>query len=208
MPVDTRVNLHGGINTFSLFASDTLTLGKSLAFTFSGRYNRTSIDNIDRLPLVTDGSRGSLNGQYLFERFNPSAGLTYGFSRFATAYFSYSEASRAPSAIELGCADPTQPCNLPNALVSDPPLKQVVTRTFEAGLRGSFENNLRWNVSWFRGENHNDLLFVASEQTGFGYFTNFGQTRRQGVEVNVSGHIKKFTLGNYTFLDATTRVRN
>lgn len=203
-PVDTRVNLHGGINTFSLFASDTLTLGKSLAFTFSGRYNRTSIDNIDRLPPVTDGSRGSLNGQYLFERFNPSAGLTYGFSRFATAYFSYSEASRAPTAIELGCADPTQPCNLPNALVSDPPLKQVVTRTFEAGLRGSFENHLRWNVSWFRGENHNDLLFVASEQTGFGYFTNFGQTRRQGVEVNVSGHIKKFTLGgNYTFLDAT-----
>ncbi len=45
---------------------------------------------------------------------------------------------------------------------------------------------------------------MASEQTGFGYFTNFGQTRRQGVEVNVSGKIKHFTLGgNYTFLDAT-----
>jgi hypothetical protein len=42
------------------------------------------------------------------------------------------------------------------------------------------ENNLRWSAGWFRGENYNDLLFVASEQTGFGYFTNFGKTRRQG----------------------------
>jgi outer membrane receptor protein involved in Fe transport len=204
VPVDTRVDLHGSVNTFSLYAADTVTLGKSLALTFSGRYNRTSIDNIDRLPVATDGSRGSLNGQYMFDRFNPSAGLTYSVSRFASVYFSYSESSRTPTSIELGCADPDQPCNLPNALVSDPPLKQVVTRTLEAGVRGTLENNLRWNVGWFRAENYNDLLFVASQQTGFGYFTNFGQTRRQGVEVNVSGKIKHFTLGgNYTFLDAT-----
>ena len=204
VPVDTRVDLHGGINTFSLYASDTLSVGKSLALTVSGRYNRTSIDNTDRLPLATDGSRGSLNGQYVYDRFNPAAGLTYIASRFATAYFSYSESSRTPTSIELGCADPNEPCNLPNALVSDPPLKQVVTRTLEAGVRGTLENNLRWNVGWFRGENYNDLLFVASQQIGFGYFTNFGQTRRQGMEVNVSGRIKHFTIGgNYTFLDTT-----
>ena len=113
-------------------------------------------------------------------------------SRFASVYFSYSEASRAPTAIELGCADPNEPCNLPNALVSDPPLKQVVTRTFEAGVRGTMENNLRWSAGWFRGENYNDLLFVASEQTGFGYFTNFGQTRRQGVEASISAPDQAF----------------
>jgi outer membrane receptor protein involved in Fe transport len=119
-------------------------------------------------------------------------------------YFNYSESSRAPTSIELGCADPNEPCNFPNALVSDPPLKQVVTKTLEAGARGSLENNLRWSAGWFLGENHNDLLFVASQQTGFGYFTNFGQTRRQGLEVNLSGRIKRFTLGgNYTFLDTT-----
>ncbi len=203
VPVDTRVNLHGLINTFSFYATDTLTAGK-LAFTFSGRYNRTSIENVDRLPPVTDGSRGSLNGQYVFGRLNPAVGVTYGSSKFASAYFSYSQASRAPTAIELGCANPEEPCNLPNALVSDPPLKQVVTRTFEAGMRGSIENNLRWSAGWFRGENHNDILFVASEQTGFGYFTNFGQTRREGAEASLNGHVKKLTLGgNYTFLAAT-----
>jgi outer membrane receptor protein involved in Fe transport len=202
VPVDTRVNLHGVNNTFSIYGSDTLTFGK-FAFTVSGRYNHTSIDNADRLPVVTDGSRGSLTGFNSFDRFNPSVGLTYGFSRLVSSYFSYSEANRAPTSIELGCADPTQPCNLPNALVSDPPLQQVVTRTFEAGLRGGTEN-LRWSAGWFRGQNYNDLLFVASEQTGFGYFTNFGKTRRQGTEISISDRIRKFTLGgNYTFLDAT-----
>jgi outer membrane receptor protein involved in Fe transport len=204
VPVDTRVDLHGTVNTFSLYGADTVTVGKALAFTFSGRYNRSRIDNVDHLPPVADGSRGSLNGQYVFERFNPSAGFTYNASRFASVYFSYGESSRAPTAIELGCADPTQPCNLPNALVSDPPLKQVVTRTLEAGVRGTFENNLRWSAGWFRAENDNDLLFVASEQTGFGYFLNFGQTRRQGLEASISGRFKHLTLGgNYTFLDAT-----
>ncbi len=205
VPVDTRVNLHGLINTFSLYATDTLTVGKSLALTFSGRYNRTPIDNVDRLPASpVAGARGSLNGAYLFQRFNPAAGLTYSPWRFASLYFSYSEASRAPTAIELGCADPNEPCNLPNALVSDPPLKQVVTRTLEAGARGSFENNLHWSVGWFRGENDNDLLFVASEQTGFGYFTNFGRTRRQGAEIDLNGKIGHLTLGGgYTFLNAT-----
>ena len=49
------------------------------------------------------------------------------------------------------------------------------------------EDHLRWDVDCFRSENHNDLLFVASEQTGFGYFTNFGETRREGVEVSLGG---------------------
>jgi outer membrane receptor protein involved in Fe transport len=203
-PVDTRVDLHGLINTFSVYAADTVTLGKSLALTVSGRYNRTSVHNVDRLHAVVDGSRGSLNGQYVFDRFNPAAGLTYSPTRFASVYFSYSESSRAPTAIELGCADPGEPCDLPNALVSDPPLQQVITRTFEAGLRGTTENNVQWSAGWFRATNYNDVLFVASQQTGFGYFTNFGRTLRQGLEASLTARIRHLTLGgNYTFLDAT-----
>ncbi|HWC99651.1 MAG TPA: TonB-dependent receptor [Candidatus Sulfopaludibacter sp.] len=202
-PVDTRADLRGVIHTYSLFATDTVTPAKGLAFTFSGRYNRTAIDNADRLPFDPSGARGSLNGRYEFPRFNPSAGVTYAPWRTASVYFSYSEASRAPTSIELGCADPAKPCNFPNALVSDPPLKQVVTRTLEAGIRGSLET-LRWSAGWFRAVNDNDLLFVASPQTGFGYFTNFGQTRRQGVETSVSRRFGAVTLGgNYTFLNAT-----
>src|SRR6185295_17015670 len=50
----------------------------------------------------------------------------------------------------------------------------------------------------------NDILFVSSEQTGFGYFKNFGKTLRQGIEVDLNSRIWRVSLGGgYTLLDAT-----
>ncbi|HVP00007.1 MAG TPA: TonB-dependent receptor [Bryobacteraceae bacterium] len=209
IPVDNRVNLHGTVNTPGIFATDTFTINR-WTITVSGRYNHEHLQNYDRIPGSipgspgSDGGRGSLNGDYVFQRFNPSAGLTYSPGRLATLYFNYSEANRAPTTIELGCADPNFPCNLPNALVGDPPLKQVVTRTFEAGARGGGENGFRWNADYFFSQNYNDLLFVSSETTGLGYFLNFGKTRRDGVEFSFSKRISKLNLGaNYTFQNVT-----
>ena len=196
---ESSVNLASRIHTASLFAVDTIRLGRSVTLTASGRFNRTTSDNLDRIQ--PQAGTGSLTGSHVFSRFNPSVGLTY-----RGLYASYSEGSRAPTAIELGCADPASPCRLPNALAGDPPLQQVVTRTVEAGVRSTGEGKLRWNLGWFRADNRNDLLFVASPQTGFGYFKNFGQTLRQGVEAGASARIRRVTLGtNYTFLDATFR---
>jgi outer membrane receptor protein involved in Fe transport len=175
-----------------------------LSFTASGRYNRTTIDNRDRID--PGGGPGSLDGQYVFERFNPSAGVTFSPVHYLNTYASYSESSRAPTSIELGCADPENPCNLPNALAGDPPLKQVVTRTVEAGVRSGAESRVKWSAGWFWAQNHDDLLFVSSPQTGNGYFKNFGETRRTGVEVHLGGRIGRVTLdGNYTFVNATYR---
>src|ERR1700761_7516939 len=200
-PVDTQVLLHGTVNTPSLYATDTFTYGP-WAVTLSGRYNHTSLDNLDYLPI--SAARGNLTSNNVFQRFNPAAGFTYKPSRFFNTYFDYSEASRSPTSIELGCADPNEPCNLPNALVSDPPLKQVVTRTFEVGIRSNESTSFRWSADYFFGQNYNDLLFVASEQTGFGYFLNFGKTRRDGVELEFSQDWRQWSVGsNYTFLNAT-----
>jgi outer membrane receptor protein involved in Fe transport len=200
VPLDTRVGLEGHIQTGSVFATDTLSLGR-LNLTFSGRYNRTVIDNKDLLQ--PQAGPGSLTGANAFGRFNPAVGLTYNIGRLIF-YASYAEGSRAPTSIELGCADPNAPCRLPNALAGDPPLKQVLTRTVEAGIRSSAESRLRWNINWFGAQNNNDILFVASPQTGFGYFKNFGKTRRTGVDVDVNTRLGRVTLGGgYTFLNAT-----
>jgi outer membrane receptor protein involved in Fe transport len=202
VPFDTRVDLHGVTNTGSIYATDTMTAGK-WNFTLSGRFNRTTVDNHDRVtPLPGPGSLTAINS---YARFNPAVGVTYNLFRNINTYFSYSEGNRAPTSIELGCADPTVPCRLPNALAGDPPLKQVVTHTLEAGLRGGGEDDhLSWSAGWFRAVNHNDLLFATSTQTGFGYFKNFGETLRQGAEVNVNGRFWRVNLGGgYTFIDAT-----
>jgi outer membrane receptor protein involved in Fe transport len=202
VPLDTQVKLHGRIRTRSFYVTDTLTIANRFNLTLSGRYNYTSVDNDDRL---RPSGVGTLTSNNSFDRFNPAVGFTYRISSYFTPYFNLSEGNRAPTSIELGCADPNLPCKLPNALAGDPPLKQVVTRTFEAGLRGGSEQNkLNWSVGWFRGNNHDDILFVASEQSGFGYFKNFGETRRQGVEVSLNSQISRLRIGGgYTFLNAT-----
>jgi outer membrane receptor protein involved in Fe transport len=56
----------------------------------------------------------------------------------------------------------------------------------------------------FVAENRNDILFVMSDQTGFGYFRNFGQTRRQGFELGARAQAGRIAGGaDYTFLRAT-----
>lgn len=201
-PYDTRVDLSSRVQTWSLFASDTLSLQENLHLTLSGRYNATSVKNRDALH--ADGDSASLSGDHRFARFNPAVGLSYSPSKTLNAYAGYSQSSRAPTAIELGCANPDQPCKLPNAMAGDPPLKQVVTRTLEAGLRGTAAGGVQWNAGIFRATNNDDILFVADNQAGYGYFKNFGQTRRQGLELGLSGQVGKFNLGaQYTWLDAT-----
>jgi len=200
VPQDNRVNLHGTTSTPSVFATDTYSVGKWV-LTASGRYNHTTIDNYDRLP--PEPYRGSLTSHNVFQRFNPSAGVVYKAAPLANLYFDYGESSRAPTSTELGCADPNFPCSLPNALVSDPPLKQVVSRTIDVGVRGG-AGMWQWNADYFYGNNYNDLLFVASQQTGYGYFRNFGQTRREGVEASVSLSMSNLNAGaQYTYLSAT-----
>lgn len=201
-PYDTRVDLNGRIQTGSVFATNTLSLGNAWSLMIAGRYNRTTIDNFDRI--LPGGGPGSLNGNHLFQRFNPAVGLTFRPWRALNAYASYTEGSRAPTSVELGCADPETPCKLPNAMAGDPPLQQVVTRTWEAGLRGDVEQRMNWNAGWFRADNRQDILFVASEQTGFGYFKNFGRTRRQGMKFDLNARFWRIGIGgDYTWLKAT-----
>jgi outer membrane receptor protein involved in Fe transport len=202
-PFDTRVNLHGIINTWSIYGSDTLSIGNKWHLTASARYNRTTIDNRDNIN--PGGGAGSLDGKNTFERLNPAGGITFNPTDRLNLYFGYSEGSRAATSIELGCADADQPCKLPNSMAGDPPLEQVVTRTVESGIRSGAAGTLTWNASYFFAENNNDSLFVTSTQSGFGYFKNFGQTRRQGLEIGLNHTIaRKTTIGaGYTFLDAT-----
>jgi outer membrane receptor protein involved in Fe transport len=202
-PFDTRIDLDGRLHTWSAYATDTLTFPRGWNLTMSGRYNRTGVRNSDQ---IRSGAPGSLDSEYTFGRFNPAVGVTFSPSAKVNVYGGYSEGSRAPTSIELGCADPDLPCKLPNAMAGDPPLDQVVTRTFEAGLRGGTAPNNRtsWSVGFFTAENVNDILFVSSTQSGFGYFKNFGNTRRQGMEISLNTRFDRMTVGGgYTYLNAT-----
>jgi len=61
-----------------------------------------------------------------------------------------------------------------------------------------------WNAGVFRAANRDDIQFVTSARTGFGYFTNVDHTLRQGVEFGARWQERGADIGvSYTLLDAT-----
>lgn len=191
-------------NTYAgLYALDTFDVTPRLSVSGGGRLNVANI-------VLQDQLGGNVNGNDTFTRFNPMIGATYKLTSEITAYAGYSEANRAPTPLELGCANAVQPCILASFLVSDPALKQVVARTFELGLRGSHDfgenvGRLGWKLGAYRTENQDDILNVPDPvQQGFGYFQNVGATRRQGIEAEVDFKADRFSVyGSYAYIDAT-----
>ena len=200
--IETEVNLGGRARTMSLFATDTLSLTQSWHLTASARYNHTKVSNRDHI--TATGSDTSLSGDHHFNRVNPSLGITFTPNDQLSVFASYSESNRAPTSIELGCANPNVPCKLPNAMAGDPPLNQVVAKTYETGLRGKLTETFKWNTSIYRTMNHDDIHFIQSSTIGsLGYFDNVGRTKRQGFDLGLTGVIDKlFLRAGYSFVSA------
>jgi len=197
------VNLEGGSATASLFATDTHSLGPRWHLTGSARYNVTRVHTVDGLSPPLPPPAAGLGNDLTFSKLNPAAGVSYAPEGAPGFYAGFSQGNRPPSPVELGCADPNSPCHLPNAMASDPPLKQVVSRTIEIGARARAASGLRWNTTLFRTMNYDDILFVSSSASS-GFFTNFGRTRRQGLEAALERLEGKFSWAlNYSLIDAT-----
>ena len=156
-----------------------------------------------------DGSSSALlDGYSSFFHLNPTAGFTYKITPEINFYAGYAMTNRAPTPLELGCADANNPCIIDEFLSSDPKLKQVVGQTIEAGLRGQHNfgpwGNLQWSGGLYRTTSTNDILPQLSPTTGFGYFTNVGTTLRQGAEIsaNWTNNDRWTAYANYTYIDA------
>jgi len=203
----TQIKTH--TRTWSIYLTDTFSITDDLALTLSGRYNNTSVKIGDRSnmnPLVDPDDPGALNGEHDYNRFNPAIGLNWSFHPNISAYGSYSESARAPTTVELSCADPNAPCNLPNAFLADPPLDQVVTKSFEGGFRGTVNSDIEWSVGAFHSINNNDIIFISTGgiSSNEGFFDNIGDTKRVGIELGLSGSWSKLDwFTNYNYLEAT-----
>lgn len=190
---------------YGIYFSNTLDVTDALSVTVGGRYNHATITMED-----LTGDFPELNTTNKYERFNPMAGLTYKLGYGVSVYGSYSEANRAPTAAELGCAEPENPCFIESFLTDDPPLKQVVSKSWEAGLRGEHKHwdgqSFTWSLGYFNTLNTDDILNVAATTTGRGYFLNAGDTLRQGIEASIGYQTLRWSAyASYAYVDATFR---
>ena len=184
---------------YGLYFTDVVSFSERWHLTLSGRYNWANVTIEDKT-----GSQAALNGDHTFKRFNPAAGLNFNPSPALTTYVSYSQGMRAPTPIELTCADPAAPCRLPNNFLADPPLKKVVAKTAEVGARGRWTDSFGWSAAAYRTDLNNDIIFISSGgAVNAGFFQNAGKTRRQGLELGVHGRMEKLNLTvNYGYVDA------
>ncbi|HRY07242.1 MAG TPA: TonB-dependent receptor, partial [Hyphomicrobiaceae bacterium] len=196
-------------NYWGLYVLDTLDVTGRLSLTFGGRYNHASIDLKDNT-----GNFADINGTSTYQRFNPSGGATFKLFPGLSVYGGYSQANRAPTPAELACADPDNPCLIESFLTDDPPLKQVVSKTWEFGFKGEsvspsgFEK-VQWSIGYFRTLSKDDILPLPAHEAGRGYFANAGDTLRQGIEFGVnyaSPRLKAYA--NYAYVDATYQDTN
>lgn len=187
------------------YLTDTFNVLPDLAVTASGRYNISHVDLADQLGT-------NLNGNNRFVHFNPAVGATYKILPAVTLYGGLSQNTRTPTASEIECSNPLTPCLLPTNLAGDPPnLKQVISRTFELGVRGKIADasasgsEIKWNLSAFRTLLKDDIYGIATSVSQ-GFFQNIGDTRRQGVEAGINWRTSVWsTFFNYSFVQAEFR---
>jgi len=213
---EAATNINTETESLSAYITATLDLTDAIALTLSARGNTTDV-NLNDL----SGERPELNGDHNFSRINPAIGITWQAHDNHNLYASYSQSSRAPTPIELACnegvfdlavqfalADGEDPddvdfeCRLPNAFLADPPLEQVVARSFEFGARG-FLGELNYSAGFFQTSNKDDILFQTTGRST-GLFANVDETQRAGFEGSLGGQLDRLNwFVAYSYVDAT-----
>lgn len=204
----------------------------------AANYNLGEFDQDVRQPLdPTLGlgrySETPTSDAFDYTSFNPSFGLSYlpfknqnVFYKDTNLFFNWSQGTRTPSSVELGCAydgtlvpenpgDPDSPltpksfasvggaCTLPTALSGDPFLPQIFANSYEVGARGQLADGWEWNASLYRTDLTDDIYLIGLTPDR-SFFDTIGETRRQGIEFGFSGKagIVDFKV-NYGYTDAT-----
>jgi outer membrane receptor protein involved in Fe transport len=100
-------------------------------------------------------------------------------------------------------------------MADDPPLDDIVSKTYEWGASGRLTSDVNWNAAIYHAMNHDDIHFINNNaQNGLGYFDNVGRTRRDGLDVGMGGNglfgydffgqgSKISWSGSYSYVNAT-----
>jgi outer membrane cobalamin receptor len=206
-PAELSAAVRGTSRALGVYATDTWRVAPRTHVTGTLRINHARVSNTlttvdDQTSMATEQPRE----QFSYRSANPAIGVAHQIENGPTLFVNLARNNRVPTVIELGCADPEQPCRLPAGLQSDPYLKQVVAVTAETGLRfGSATNDWRGSLTLFRTDNRDDILFRSVSVIGqLGYFQNFPRTRHQGLDAELSKRLGDWDFGlAYSALQAT-----
>ncbi|WP_211097298.1 TonB-dependent receptor [Herbaspirillum sp. ST 5-3] len=196
---ELSATVKGTSTATGLYATDTWQVAPATHVTGAARFNHVEVGNT-----LGNSAGNQPHEHFTYNKLNPALGIAHDVSSGLTVFANLAQSNRVPTVIELGCADPTQPCRLPAGLQSDPYLKQVVSRTVEAGTRWQPSSAMSLSASAYQTVNRDDILFFTAGATQLGYFANFERTRRRGIDLALSRRFGSVTTHvAYSYLRAT-----
>ena len=147
----------------------------------------TNVPTNFRIPELNNVLDSAETEKFSFYSFNPSLGATWQAKENLNVYTNWSQGTRTPSVVELGCAFDKTPiytgptertpqqladsknytpksifenrqCTLPTTLSGDPFLPQIKATSYDLGMRGELNNSLgATSLQWNLGAYQTDL---------------------------------------------------
>ncbi len=177
-----------------IFVQDTVHLFSDVVLVAGFRYDRTELDFRDLLTPANDGNK-------VFSRVTPRAGLTYFLAPQTSTYFSYSQGFRVPTNDELFAF---------GLFGSNPNLDAVRSHNYELGLKSQFSTWGNLAIAVYQSNIRDEIFFTCLAcdfSPGDGQNRNIKKSRRRGVEVTLKVKPNDFVDGvvNYTYTEAQFR---
>ncbi|MBD3728623.1 MAG: TonB-dependent siderophore receptor [Sphingomonadales bacterium] len=179
------------VESWSIFAIDTIKLTPQLELLLGGRYDTFAITSSGE----SRGTPYSASADVGF--FNTQASLLYKPVEAVSLYASFSTSSN-PSGEQLDSSSPTY-----GGLVGVQDLEPERNKAYEIGAKWEMaDGHLLLTAAAFRIDKTN-----ARENAGGGVYVNVGAQRSDGFEVGLNGNVTSrwSVFGGYTYLDATIR---
>jgi outer membrane receptor protein involved in Fe transport len=207
---DLQADHKGKNNQYAFFIGDVFTPAPGTLLMGALRYDYARVNNKLRSADDNNVMQPEQNETFTYRKLNPSLGFSQTLNKQAIFFGNLSQGMRVPTAFEMGCADPTNPCRVPTGLQDDPYLKPIISQSVELGFRLFPTEKTRVTVAAFHGVNRDDVMFVTAPSTyngvtsvSEGYFKNIGKTQRDGIELTARHRESRWEVGaSYTYLKA------
>ncbi len=180
----------------AFFLQDTVHLFSHVVLVGGFRYDRSELDFRDLETPANDGDK-------VYTRITPRAGITYFLTPQSSLYFSYSQGFRIPTNDELFAQ---------GTFGSNQDLKAVRSHNFELGFKSNIRSWGELEIAVYQLNLRNEIFFtcIACDFSPMdGQNRNVRKSRRRGVELTLKVRPNEFgdVVLNYTYTEAQFRSR-
>jgi outer membrane receptor protein involved in Fe transport len=180
---DYDVTFHG----ISPYAQGAAAMGRKLHLSAGLRFDLLGYNYENHLSELQTGShRRPASTDVDFDHLSPNAGVTYQFTDRTNLYASYRHGFRIPSEDQLF---------VQGSATNSLGLKPVRAESYEGGIRTGLGDAARLEVSAYRMDMHDDILYFYNTTDFTSEVSNAGRSRHWGVEAGANGRWRDMKLG-------------